>query len=70
MKKKEEAIGDSPMLFMEWPNIEIDDKKVTLKSSVTKVTITNSNERNGQKGIQSINTVCPIMDPRINRVIE
>ena len=70
MKRDLKAIGDSPMLFMEWPNIEIDGKKITLRSSVTKVTITKSNERTGEKGIQSIYTVCPILDPRNNNVIE
>ena len=46
MKRELKVIGDSPLLFMEWPNIEIDEQKITLKSSVTKVTITKSDERN------------------------
>jgi hypothetical protein len=70
VERELKAIRDSPMLFMEWPNIEIDDQKITLKSSITKVTITKSNERTGDKGIQSIYTVCPILDPRNNNVIE
>lgn len=69
MKKKGEAIGDSPLLFMEWPNIVIDDRKITLRSSVTKVTITKSNENIGQKENHFFYPLCPIMDSRIKNSI-
>jgi hypothetical protein len=69
MKKKQDSIGDSPMLFMEWPDIEIDGKKITLKSSVTKITITESAKSIEQKGNHFIYPFCPIMDSRIKNSI-
>ena len=69
MEKELKAIGDSPMLFMEWPNIEIDGKKITLRSSVTKVIITQSKENIAQKDNHFMYPLCPIMDPRIKNSV-
>lgn len=69
MKKKGETVGDSPLLFIKWPNIEIDDRKMTLKSSVTKVTITKSNEDTGQKESHFFHPLSPIMESRIKNSI-
>jgi hypothetical protein len=69
MKKKGEVIGDSPLLFMEWPNIEIDDRKITLRSSVTKVTITKSSEDAGQKENHFFHPLCPLIESRIKNSI-
>lgn len=41
MEEKWKRMDESPMIFMDWPKIEVEEDNIILKSRITKVTITN-----------------------------
>jgi hypothetical protein len=51
MGDKKKELEDSPMLFMDWPNITLGEGEIVLKSSITKVKI--SDKGGDQKDISS-----------------
>ena len=40
LEEKWENMDESPMIFMDWPNIEVREDEIVLKSRTTQVTIT------------------------------
>ncbi len=42
MGAKQKDLGESPMLFMDWPSITVEENEIILKSSITQVRISDT----------------------------